>query len=87
MWTPLCGAREKVFQNCSSNNNMCRSSCGAPGYIRVAFANLEQDVCREAAARLRRGLEQLCSQGMSAVLQAPLGGIESVPADVIGTAS
>ncbi|CAL8463420.1 g2954 [Coccomyxa elongata] len=63
------------------------SSCGAPGYIRVAFANLEQDVCREAAARLRRGLEQLCSQGMSAVLQAPLGGIETVPADVLGTAS
>ncbi len=63
------------------------SSCGAPGYVRIAFANLEQEVCREAAARLRRGLEQLYLQGMSAVLQAPLAGIASLPADAIATAS
>lgn len=63
------------------------SSCGAPGYVRVAFANLEQEVCREAAVRLRRGLEQLCSQGMSAVLKTPLAGIASLPADAIATPS
>lgn len=63
------------------------SSCGAPGYVRIAFANLEQEVCREAAARLRRGLEQLCAQGMAAVLETPLSGISSLPADAIATAS
>jgi aspartate/methionine/tyrosine aminotransferase len=53
------------------------SSCGASGYVRIAFANLQPDVCREAAARLRSGLEQLCTQGMSALQQAPLTGITS----------
>lgn len=35
------------------------SSCGAPGYVRVAFGNLQPDVCKIAAARLKTGLEQL----------------------------
>ena len=40
------------------------SSCGAPGFIRVAFGNLQADVCREAAARLKRGLQQLVQEGL-----------------------
>lgn len=37
------------------------TACGAPGHVRVAFANLRPDVCEEAAARLRAGLTQLAS--------------------------
>ena len=51
------------------------SSCGANGYVRVAFGNLQPDACWEAAARLRAGLEQLCKEGMAAVEQVPLAGI------------
>ncbi len=51
------------------------SSCGARGYVRVAFGNLQPGACREAAARLRAGLEQLCREGMAAVEQVPLAGI------------
>ena len=39
------------------------SACGARGYVRVAFANLLPSDCRTAAARLRRGLEQLVAEG------------------------
>jgi len=39
------------------------SACGAPGHIRVAFANLTRDQCAEAAARLRRGLGELVAGG------------------------
>ncbi|KAF8066353.1 ISS1 [Scenedesmus sp. PABB004] len=35
------------------------SACGAPGHLRVAFANLTPGACVEAAGRLRAGLEQL----------------------------
>lgn len=42
------------------------SACGAPGYIRVAYANLTLEQCREAAARLKAGLQQLL--GLSSVL-------------------
>lgn len=41
------------------------SACGAPGYVRVAFANLREEQCREAAGRLRKGLEELVSTGMT----------------------
>ena len=41
------------------------SSCGSPGYVRVAFANLRPDVCKVAASRLKAGLEQLLAEGMS----------------------
>ena len=33
------------------------SSCGSPGYIRVAFANVTEEECEEACKRLERGLE------------------------------
>eukprot|EP00878_Enallax_costatus_P016901 GHUV01017742.1.p1 GENE.GHUV01017742.1~~GHUV01017742.1.p1 ORF type:complete len:450 (+),score=122.28 GHUV01017742.1:1027-2376(+) len=35
------------------------SACGAPGYVRVAFANLQPEQCEVAAARLKAGLKQL----------------------------
>lgn len=37
-------------------------SCGAPGCIRIAFANLVPQACREAAARLEEGLVALAAQ-------------------------
>lgn len=39
------------------------SSCGAPGHIRAAFANLKPDLCKDAAARLKAGLTQLVEGG------------------------
>lgn len=39
------------------------SACGCPGYVRVAFANLEESKCKQAAAQLKRGLQQLVDQG------------------------
>jgi katanin p60 ATPase-containing subunit A1 len=35
------------------------SACGAPGYVRVAFANLEPEQCKVAAGRLKAGFQQL----------------------------
>jgi aspartate/methionine/tyrosine aminotransferase len=35
------------------------SACGAPGWIRVAYANLSPQQCEVAAARLKAGLQQL----------------------------
>lgn len=35
------------------------SACGAPGYVRVAFANLKPEQCQVAAGRLKAGLQQL----------------------------
>lgn len=40
------------------------SSCGVRGYIRAAFANLEPEMCVEAAARLKAGLTELVEHGM-----------------------
>ena len=35
------------------------SACGAPGYIRVAYANCTLEDCKEACRRLKHGLEAL----------------------------
>ncbi|GAB4819316.1 hypothetical protein N2152v2_006362 [Parachlorella kessleri] len=43
------------------------SACGTTGHVRVAFANLQPELCSEAAARLKRGLEELSQHGMPAV--------------------
>jgi len=43
------------------------SACGAPGTVRVCYANLPVDRCREATARLRAGLEELAQKGASAL--------------------
>ena len=42
-------------------------SCGSPGYVRVAFANLRPDDCAEACGRLKRGLLELVRHGAAAV--------------------
>lgn len=43
------------------------TSCGRPGHVRAAFANLKPEVCAEAAARLKVGLQELVVEGMPAV--------------------
>lgn len=50
------------------------SACGAAGYIRAAYANLQPNACREAGLRLKRGLQQLVAEGMSALGGLPLTG-------------
>ena len=42
------------------------SSCGAPGYVRVAFGNLQPELCQQAAVRLKHGLQQLVTSGLPA---------------------
>ena len=34
-------------------------SCGAPGYVRVAFGNVDAEACRDACSRLEKGLKEL----------------------------
>lgn len=43
------------------------SACGAPGHIRVAYANLPREMCLEAAARLHKGLRELADKGAAAM--------------------
>ena len=50
------------------------SACGAAGYIRAAYANLQPDACRDAGQRLKQGLLQLAAEGMGALEDAPLTG-------------
>ena len=38
------------------------SSCGSPGYIRVAYANCTTEECAEACERLKTGLQALISE-------------------------
>jgi hypothetical protein len=45
------------------------SSCGRPGHVRAAFANLKPELCLEAAARLKAGLQELVAGGMPVVRQ------------------
>lgn len=59
---PGCQDDEAVVEWLIREHGVCvipGSSCGAPGYIRVAYANLSEQQCREAAARLKQGLLQL----------------------------
>lgn len=44
------------------------TSCGCPGSMRVAFANLQPLVCKEAAVRLKAGLQELLVVGINGVL-------------------
>jgi aromatic aminotransferase len=41
------------------------SSCGAPGHVRAAFANLPPDATRQAAVALKAGLQELVQRGPS----------------------
>ena len=43
------------------------SGCGCPGHIRVAFGKPEPGEFREAAARLRRALQQLVDEGFQVI--------------------
>lgn len=42
-------------------------SCGEPGYVRVAYANLQPELCVQAAARLKAGLQMLVEHGAAAL--------------------
>ncbi len=39
------------------------TACGAPGFIRAAYANLQPDACLQAASRLKQGLQRLVAEG------------------------
>ena len=68
-----CEADEQVVEWLVKEHGVCvipGSSCGVPGYVRVAFANLEESACLKAADRLHQGLKQLASEGMAAVTAA-----------------
>merc|ERR1712190_631104 len=45
------------------------SACGAPGTIRVSYANLLPERCAEAAARLKAGLTELAAGGSQILSQ------------------
>jgi len=67
----------KLPDNCSDDFEVVRwlankhgvavipgSASGGPGYIRVAFGGLKEEDTRLAAERLRRGLQELVTDGM-----------------------
>jgi katanin p60 ATPase-containing subunit A1 len=39
-------------------------ACGCPGHLRISFGGLTENDCKAAAERLRRGLEDLVSNGI-----------------------
>ncbi|CAI0422574.1 unnamed protein product [Linum tenue] len=39
-------------------------ACGCPGHVRISFGGLVEDDCKDAAKRLRLGLEELVNIGM-----------------------
>ena len=68
-----CRNDEQVVEWLVKEHGVCvipGSSCGVPGHIRVAFANLDEAACQKAADRLQAGLHQLVSDGMSAITAA-----------------
>lgn len=38
--------------------------CGGPGYVRISFGGQAEEQCREASQRLKKGLQQLVTEGM-----------------------
>ncbi|KAK9815338.1 hypothetical protein WJX72_001946 [[Myrmecia] bisecta] len=75
LWAKLpdgCEDDEAVVEWLVQQHRVCLiqgTSCGCPGYIRVAFANLDPDTCREAATRLKQGLTQLVAKGLPGTQQ------------------
>eukprot|EP01025_Chloroclados_australasicus_P031147 TRINITY_DN3141_c0_g4_i1.p1 TRINITY_DN3141_c0_g4~~TRINITY_DN3141_c0_g4_i1.p1 ORF type:complete len:447 (+),score=50.46 TRINITY_DN3141_c0_g4_i1:92-1432(+) len=62
-----CSDDETVVEWLVKKHKVCiipGSSCGAPGYIRVAYANLSEEKCKQAAQRLQEGLTILMQQGI-----------------------
>ena len=67
---PGCEDDEEVVSWLVREHKVCvvpGSACGCPGYVRVAFANLEEGKCKQAAAQLKKGLQQLVHQGPAAL--------------------
>ena len=65
-----CKDDEKVVEWLVKKHKVCvipGTSCGAPGYIRIAFGNLPFDACKQAAARLEVGLQELIQHGISSI--------------------
>jgi len=56
----------RVVEWLSEKHRVCAipgSACGAPGELRVCYANLAPARCAEAAQRLKAGLRELCEKG------------------------
>lgn len=67
---PGCEDDFKVVEWLSSKHKICvipGSACGAPGTVRICYANLLPKLCEEASNRLRAGLKEL-KEGGSGVL-------------------
>lgn len=65
-----CKDDEKVVEWLVKKHKVCvipGTSCGAPGYIRIAFGNLAFDACKHAAERLEKGLQELITDGMKSI--------------------
>jgi len=65
-----CGDDMRVVEWLNDRHKVCvipGSACGAPGTVRVCYANLVPERCREAAARLQAGLRELCERGAAAL--------------------
>lgn len=73
LWARLpggCDDDELVVEWLIKRHGVCvipGTACGAPGYIRVAYANLKTDACQEACQRLKAGLQELAGEGVAAV--------------------
>ncbi|KAK3280759.1 hypothetical protein CYMTET_11417 [Cymbomonas tetramitiformis] len=72
MWVKLpegCEDDKKVVEWLAKKHSICLipgSSCGLPGHVRVAFANMPREQCAVAAQRLKAGLSDLVAGGMAA---------------------
>eukprot|EP00850_Spirogloea_muscicola_P002590 SM000010S04228 [mRNA] locus=s10:291796:294415:- [translate_table: standard] len=70
LWAKLPGKQQddkKVVEWLAKTHGVCvipGSACGAPGHLRVAFANLKGDRFLDACKRLREGLAALVKDGM-----------------------
>ena len=66
---------EAVVKRLIDEHGVCvipGSACGAPGCLRVAFANLKPEQCLQAAARLKAGLQAMAEQyGIAEVQKQP----------------
>ncbi|CAE8596454.1 unnamed protein product, partial [Polarella glacialis] len=65
-----CADDVRVVEWLSERHKVCAipgSACGAPGMIRLCYANLLPEKCVEAAARLKAGLAELKNQGAAAL--------------------
>lgn len=67
---PGCEDDDRVVEWLVNKHKVCvipGSSCGCPGHIRVAFANLGEKDCDVAAGRLEKGLKELKEHGIQII--------------------